>query len=217
MKWLFLALLAANVTFLGWRLFASPNVNPLPETDPGVDLLMLLSEKEGVPQQNVVDSPQPGLTLDQGLVCYSVGPFLSLADLRQVSSQVEAAVRALQPREDKRTVDLGYWVYLPALASRPAALEIARQLSQQGVQDYYVVTSGERENTISLGLFTDRMNAMVRRAEIASFGYDAQITPRRDEVPAYWLDYAILPGADEAWSLLEGGFPGVSRQSRPCT
>jgi len=217
MKWLFLALLAANVTFLGWRLFASPDVNALPETDPGVDLLMLLSEKEGVPQQKVVDSPQPGLTLDQGLNCYSVGPFSSRADLRRVTTWVENDVRAMQPREDKRMVDLGYWVYLPALASRTAALEIARRLSGQGVQDYYVVTSGERENTISLGLFTDRMNAMVRRAEIASFGYDAQISPRRDEVPAYWLDYAILPGADEAWTRLEGEFPGVSRQSRPCT
>ena len=217
MKWLFVALLAANVTFLGWRLFAFPSVNPLPQTNPGVDLLLLLSEKEGVPQQNVVDNPQPGLTLDQGLSCYSVGPFLSLADLRQISFQVESDVRAMQLREDKRTVDLGYWVYLPALASRQAALEIARQLSQQGVQDYYVVTSGERENTISLGLFTDRMNAMVRRAEIASSGYDAQISPRRDEVPAYWLDYAILPGADTAWGQVEGGFPGVTRQSRPCT
>ena len=188
---LFLLLLAANLGAASWLVFA-PNTQATqaPASDAGVPRLVLLSERDhGEAAQELSAAPES--RADQGNdECHSIGTFPTQADVRSAITALTPLTRRIQFREAHATQARGYWVYLPAFTTREQALTAARQLSSKGVRDYYVVTAGDQQNTISLGLFRDQGNAERRRAEIAALGFTPQSIARTEELPVYWLDFA---------------------------
>jgi hypothetical protein len=189
---LFLLLLAANLGAASWLLFApDTHAPPLPVTDPGVPKLVLLSERDRGDDASAELAAAPESRADErNDECHSIGTFPTQADVRAAIGALTPLTRRIQYREAHATQARGYWVYLPAFDTREQALAAARQLSSKGVRDYYVVTAGDQQNTISLGLFRDQGNAERRRAEIAALGFDPQSIARTEELPVYWLDYA---------------------------
>ena len=83
----------------------------------------------------------------------------------------------------------------------------------RGLRDYYVVTAGDQQNTVSLGLFRDLENAQRRQADVAELGYVATIEARTEPVPQWWVDIAAPEGFD--WTRV---LPGSTAQARsvPC-
>ena len=189
---LFLLLLAANLGAASWLAFApSTPAASAPVSDPGVPKLELLSERDRGDDASAELAAAPESRADQrNDECHSIGTFPTQADVRAAINVLTPLTRRIQFREAHATQARGYWVYLPALATREQALATARQLSAKGVRDYYVVTAGDQQNTISLGLFRDQANAERRRAEIAALGFVPQSIARTEELPVYWLDYA---------------------------
>jgi hypothetical protein len=172
---------------------------------------------ESVPQAAVpaVTDAAAAPTADAAeIVCFSIGPFQSLADLRRVSAALEPALQRQQVREAKGIEARGYRVYLPAFASRQEALLTARVLEGRGLRDYYVVTAGSGENTVSLGLFRELANAEARRDEVRGYGYEARLEPRNEEVTRWWLDIATR--ADSGWRERAGNFPGTHVETMVC-
>jgi len=190
---LFLLLLALNIGVGSWLYFApQPRAPTLAATDAGVPRLVLLSEREHASETTaaeLVSAPEAMADLHDGS-CLSIGPFPTQADMRRALNALTPLVARIQYREARATETRGYWVYLPAQASREKALTLARQLSEKGVRDYYVVTAGDQPNTISLGLFHDEVNANKRRDEVARFGFAPEVTARTEELPVYWIDFA---------------------------
>ncbi len=175
--------------------------------------LVLLSEEDSEPgmadavaEPDSPPEPTPGL---DRLACVEIGPFLTQADLRRAMNAFTPSAERLQFRETRALASRGYWVYLPAQGTRDAALAAARELSGKGLRDYYVVTAGERENTISLGLFRELANAQQRHAQVRAMGFDAQLQPRSDEIPNYWIDLAVEAGYDWRSRLRGAGVTGT--------
>ena len=199
---LVLLLLAANLGVAAW-LFLTPRADaPAPvAADPGVAPLVLLSERDGTAEAEaaaLASAPEPaGAASDDR--CLSLGPFPTQSDLRRAVNALTPAVKRVRTREARTSQSRGFLVYLPAPASREQALSVARELYGRGVRDYYVVTAGEQQNTISLGLFRDRNNAERRRAEIAAMGFTPAITERLEELPVYWLDFAVGRDSNFNW------------------
>lgn len=196
---LFILLLALNIGGACWLLFAqrSPPV-ALPPADPGVPKLVLLSERDGAIGAEAELASAPENSADRASdECRSFGPFPTQADARVAMNALTPLSKRIRTRETHATQTRGYWVYLPAMASREEALGVARTLSGKGVRDYYVVTAGDAQNTVSLGLFRDQGNAERRRAEITALGFKPQVDTRTEELPVYWLDFA-LAGAEPA-------------------
>ena len=198
---LFLLLLALNLGGACWLLLAAhPQARALPVTDPGVPALVLLSERDGgndVTAELAGPAESPAdLANDQ---CRTLGPFPTQADSRAAMNALTPLTKRIRVRATHATQTRGYWVYLPAMPSREEALATARALSQKGVRDYYVVTAGDAQNTISLGLFRDQSNADRRRAEIAALGFTPQVTARTEDLPAYWLDFALTGAEPLDW------------------
>jgi SPOR domain len=190
---LFLLLLAANLGAASWLVFA-PNLRTagVSTSDPGVPKLVLLAERDRGDDASAELAAAPESRADLGNdECHSIGTFPTQADVRAAIGALTPLTRRIQFREAHATQARGFWVYLPALQSREQALAAARQLSAKGVRDYYVVTAGDQQNTISLGLFRDQGNAERRRAEIAALGFAPQSIARTEELPVYWLDYAV--------------------------
>ena len=126
-------------------------------------------------------------------------------------------VKRIQYAEDRQRQSRGFLVYLPAPATREEALSVARRLSGKGVRDYYVVTAGDQQNSISLGLFKARANAEKRRTDLQALGFETEISERADELPVYWLDYAVAPDASLNWRELMPDLLDVNEQLVPCS
>lgn len=190
---LFLLLLAMNIGVALWLYFApQPRAHAFAPTDPGVPKLMLLSERERANDTGAAElasAPEAAAQPSNG-ACASIGPFPTQADMRTALNALTPLVARIQYREARSTETRGYWVYLPAQSNREKALVLARQLSEKGVRDYYVVTAGDQPNTISLGLFHDQVNADKRRDEVAKLGFAPEVVARTEELPVYWIDYA---------------------------
>lgn len=201
---IFLLLVALNIAAALWLWLApSPVRSAQPAADPGVSALTLLGESLAKLESDAAElaaapEPAPAPTPVAGGSCVEIGPFQTQSDLRQAETALAAIGRPLAAREAVERRFRGFWVYLPAQASRDRALVTARELAAAGVRDYYVVTAGDRENTISLGLFRDRANAERRQEEMRGRGYQADMSERVEEQRVFWLGLALpaAPAAD---------------------
>lgn len=210
LRLLFLLLLALNLGAGAWLLFGRVPARALPPAaDPGVTELRLLSEHPTkAPARAPVASARAAAE-----TCSTLGAFTTTVDMRAAMQALSSHVARIQYREEQVSHSHGFWVYLPATADREGALDEARQLAAKGINDYYVVTAGDAQNTISLGLFDNQSNAQNRVAALKQLGFPAQIKQRVDTEPVYWVDYAVKAGTSLDW---QAWLPGRSDlQAKP--
>ncbi|MEP6485266.1 MAG: SPOR domain-containing protein [Rudaea sp.] len=216
---LFLLMLALNIGVGAWLYFAPhQKAQAFAATDPGVSKLVLLSERDHSGEANAAElasAPESPADLKND-TCVSVGPFATQADMRNALNSITPLVSRIQYREAHATETRGYWVFLPAQTSREQALAQARLLSSKGVRDYYVVTAGDQQNTISLGLFRDQGNAEKRRNEIAGLGFRPELIARTEELPVYWIDFAQDTRTPVNWRSHVSGQGDLRQQPVTC-
>ena len=204
LRLLFVLLSALNIAVGAWLLLGQPYPRGGSPTDPGVPELRLLSElPESAPPASAtvataysVTPAKPGAA---GRACLSLGPFATPQDLRNARQALAAEVTRMRSRQEQTSQTSGWWVYLPPAASRAQALEQVRELSAHHISDYFVVSSGDQSNTISLGVFKDPANARKRRDEIVAAGFPARMSERSESVPEYWLDLVVADSAHFDW------------------
>jgi hypothetical protein len=197
-----------------WALHEPPRPMPPPARDDGVGSLVLLGEAEAPPPPDAVELAAVPVPLPDAPLCLSIGPFATPAQLRAAMNALTPRVARIQFRELPATELRGYRVFLPASGSREQALAAARQLAARGVRDYYVVTAGEEENTVSLGLFRELANAEKRRDEVAGQGFQPVLEPRTEQAAQWWIDLAAEPGLD--WAAAIGDAAGLEARPAPC-
>ncbi len=217
MRYLFIIFLLANIAFFVWAQRLSPQAkSTFKVVDDGVAKIQLIKESE--PHKTAEETPQPSLNLngDVQQLCYSAGPF-------DVESSVHAAKETLEPlvlktniRKITTTQEAGYWVYLPALASRTEALKKGRELAAAFVKDYYVVTSGDNENSISLGLYREPYNADSRIAELSKKGFQVNKEIRIEQWPEFWLDFSITETQLATLPNLKDTYQDISQNEVIC-
>jgi len=197
-----------------WTLHREAPIPRLPATERGIATLKLLSETESPPSAQAVDELNAAPdALNAATFCTSLGPFQTPADLRHAMNLLMPLVNRIQFRELPATAVRGYRVFLPAAGSREQALKTARELAAHGITDYYVVTAGDQQDTVSLGVFRDLANAKQRHDQIAALGYSVVMEPRTEDVPQWWIDIATAAPFD--WrSLLRD--PELTSQPTTC-
>lgn len=210
LRLLFVLLIALNIAVGAWLLLGQNDTHASFATDPGVPKLHLLSElpppattvaraaSVAPPATAAAPTPAPASTRaavaaapDANTLsyqCMALGPFATQEDLRIARGALASEVQRMRARQEQTTQTRGWWVHLPPSPNHAAALAQARQLGAHNIQDYFVVSAGDNQNTVSLGLFKDPANARKRREEIAAAGFPAQMTERTETVPEYWLD-----------------------------
>ena len=216
---LFLLMFAANIGLAAW-LWLSPQAvaHTPPSHDAGVAQLILLSERSDDVGNAAELADRPLSMAELGaLTCTRIGPFPSQADMRRAMSALTPITERIQFSETRAVKSRGWWVYMPAFDTRDLALRNARALAAKGIRDYYVVTAGDQQNTISLGLFRERGNAENRRAELIGMGFDAAMRERTDEAPEYWLEYAIAPERAFNWKDRVPDASGIDGTPTPCS
>jgi hypothetical protein len=211
---LILLLLCMNLgVAVWWAAHREPAVPKLAATDPGVASLTLLSESERQPVADSAELSSDPEPLNPNAACLSLGPFATPADLRRAMNALLPQVERIQYRDVPAVAVRGYRVYLPAAGNRAEALATARALSNSGIADYYVVTAGDQQNTVSLGIFHDLVNANKRHDAVAALGYNPSVEARTEQVSQWWIDLAAPAGFN--WQALVPD-QGLQAVSAPC-
>ncbi len=191
---LFIIALLSNIGLYIYDRQNRPIQQPFSAVDPGVEKLVLLSEMdtENTIWEDPDNSTEPVQTppaFDQA--CYSVGAFNSKSETTLILDALKHDVIKIRTRKVISSQEAGFWVFIPAMKTRQEALDVGRRLSQLDIKDYYVVTGGENENTLSLGLYRESRNADARLQELLSKGFNAEKQVRVEQWPEFWLDYVI--------------------------
>jgi hypothetical protein len=205
LRLLFVLLTALNIAVGAWLLLGQPYAHGGYPSDPGVTELRLLSEMpEASPSAPPAVTP-PAIAAaaasprNLSYSCLALGPFATPQDLRNARQALAGQAMRMRSRQEQASQTSSWWVYLPAAGSRAQALEVARQLAARHINDYFVVSSGDQPNTISLGLFRDPANARKRRDEIVAAGFPASMSERSESTPEYWLDLVVADGGNFDW------------------
>ncbi|MEO7068348.1 MAG: SPOR domain-containing protein [Rhodanobacter sp.] len=225
LRLLFVALITLNIAFGAWLWLGQPYAPTSAPTDPGVAELRLLSElpePASTSTSTLANAPTATPALEAPAAprvlshsCLTLGPFDTEQDLRNARRALSAQATRMRSRQEQTSESSGWWVYLPPANSRAQALEQAQRLAERHIEDYFVVSSGEQPNAISLGLFKDPANARKRRDEVVAAGFPARLTERTETVPEYWLDLVVADGDRFDWRR-RIHVPGVGSHSTGC-
>lgn len=176
--------------------------NDAPQTAPQA----VSSMASQTPPLNPISSPPASVppAINDAQYCERIGPLREAEAAASLRARLGTLSAAAEVKEVEEMQVRGYWVYLPPSADREAALALARQLAAGGVRDYYVVTAGDNENTISLGMFQDRVNADKRVQQIAALGFNPKRIERGDLEKRYWVEYRAATDSKRAVGALRG-------------
>lgn len=209
LRLLFLLLVTLNVAVAAWLVLERAVLSAHPAVTTGTPQLLLLSapmEAPALPASapagqalaEVTDAPEPR-AVPASYSCLALGPFSTPQTLREARRSLAATAVRSRQRQQPSQRSLGWWVYLPAHARREQALAQAHRLAAKNVRDYFVVSSGEQPNSISLGLFKDPANARKRRDEVIAAGFPARMSERIERLPAYWLEVVFADAHRARW------------------
>lgn len=243
MRLLFLFALLLNLVLFAWMHYRQP-VQPEspPAMDKGIDALVLLREHDSV----VETGPKKPKTLSErraetptqsqdsrqdkqmdpatqpvvsSVACYTAGPFVTVREAADIADKLRPLGVEARQRVTETTELSAYWVYLPPFKSREHAQEIARGLERRGVTDYFVISAADKENAVSLGVFSTREAAERRRNELAKLGYAPAVDERYRVRFEYWLDYSLgrsSPSSDAVIAALAQVQSDVRVSQRSC-
>ncbi|MFK0572821.1 SPOR domain-containing protein [Endozoicomonas sp.] len=150
--------------------------------------------------------------------CLVVGPFANVVEVDELQQRLFAVGVSSQEKADDNSQQQDYWVHIPPLPSRDAAIRLLRELQAQRI-DSFVITQGELANGISLGLFSRSESAKVvsRRLTNAGYGVAIKSLPRIPE--QWWLEMdAAVEGrlSSSFWDETADQFPGLKRLKMAC-
>ena len=243
LRLLFVLLIALNIAVGAWLLLGQDDVHGRSASDAGVPTLKLLSERPAAPVASATSAAAPASVASTPVAaasemaeskpaapapapapapvpprqttytCLALGPFATPVDMRNARSALSNQAARMRSRQEQTTQTTGWWVYLPGGGSRDKALELGRRLGAANVGEYFIVSSGDQSNTISLGLFKDPANARRRRDQVAAAGFPAQMSERTESVPEYWLDVVMADNGHADW---RSRVHGVGSHSTGC-
>lgn len=189
---IFVFLICLNLgTASWWLLHRDANAASLPPREKNTSSLSLLSEVERAQKNGSEELNEAPQDLSATPLCLSIGAFDTPADLRAAMNLLTPIAGRIQFREMQAAALQGYRVFLPAAQSREEALQFARQLAANGLRDYYVVTAGPQENTVSLGIFRDLKNAEARKDSVVKLGFNPVLESRTEQASQWWIDVAV--------------------------
>lgn len=216
MRWVFLFLLVLNLFYYVWHQQQAPlrakEIAPIGVTGHEGSNIRLLSESD----RGALQVGRSAASAE--IVCLFLGGF----ELEVSAAELAQRLTSLDIRSQVQSVDssagIDYWVYLAPLASRQASLRQLKELQARRV-DSYIITQGDLENGISLGIFPRADSAESVMLRLRDAGYEPLLRELPRAHRSYWVRIAPESRrlADDA--LLQGlaaDFNGLQHQLMPC-
>src|SRR5690606_19399313 len=223
-RWIFLTLLLLNLLVFGLQWADSGRTSGAPvQAPPSANVERLVLLREAAPGQlarspaaraETAKSAKPAPAVGSGAdqLCLVVGP----VETESAAQQILTAFRNARIPARMTSKDVAhapdYWVYLPPLPNRDAAIRRLREVQQEMRIDSFLISQGPLVNGISLGLFKNVEKARELQQERIRQGLDARLT----EVERKIKEYSVLIGGSNGPDLItkateimeEKGLPG---------
>ncbi|OED41537.1 hypothetical protein ACH42_13630 [Endozoicomonas sp. (ex Bugula neritina AB1)] len=230
MRWIILVLIFTNLGYFAWGSFQESkgiyqisSARPEGLAESGRRLILLsestltsaINEKTTTKVQPLKEDEEPP---EHSLQCLALGPFQSSDLVDQVQQRLFSLGIESRERADKNNQALDYWVHIPPLASRDAAIRLLRELQSQKI-DSFVITQGELSNGISLGLFSKYDSAKAVRRRLMDADYPVEIKTLSQQSGSWWLE--LDSDAEDKldnyfWDELVRRMPGIKKAKKNC-
>ncbi len=229
MRALFLLFIAVNLAYFAWEGFYRPPQEFPPEVKvpaaigTGGTLTLLSETPEMVPGKSTdpadrrttkvaesrkqVKASSPPVTENDSPVtlpseCYRISGFRETSEADALTLAVQQKGARLSGRGASQMTRSNHWVIIPPVESRIAARKVIRELQAHGMNDFYLVRSGEYKNAISLGVFSTETAAVKRLKRIHALSLSGpnprldyrEMTAKRYWVEVQWPDGEEPPG-----------------------
>lgn len=147
----------------------------------------------------IPDAPKLSIANIERNNCLLLGPYGSIMNARHARTRanrlkLDANVKRIKVPAN---VPVEHWVHIPPQTDRKTAMTILKRLQSQSI-DSYLMTRGDNNNAISLGLFRNYDSARRLLRKIAVFGYPVEIQVMRKYKQEYWLELDADTAIDEA-------------------
>lgn len=221
-----LILLLANALFFSWAQLIdvrASNLDRAPATSATrPPRIVLAQEAVKSPDESAEEEAQPPQAQEatepvvtarvdaaaSSMTCTSVGPFADLADASQAQATLRAAQFESRQRLEQGELWVGYWVSVQNLETREDAEMAVKTLTENGINDVYLMPGSDPANILSLGVFSDVKRAQRRAEEVKALGMDPRIDDRKRAGAVYWLDVDFPePGKTIDTTMFQSG-PG---------
>jgi cell division septation protein DedD len=148
--------------------------------------------------------------------CTSVGPFRELSQAAAAAATLRGAGYQPVQRVGEGDVWIGYWVYLPAIATEQEANDILARVRAEGIADSYVIPNSDSGNLVSLGVFSEISGVSRRRDQVRALGYEPQVVDRTRRATVYWVDVALASDQVLDFDALQPPGRIIRLEQRPC-
>lgn len=222
MRWVFAALVLANIGLLMWATWyregggelrpPRPVFHPeqmVPLNAPGVALRARKNDRTAPPLAAVKARPR----------CVSIGPFTAVELADKATAYLASEKFDATRRNEERRLEVSYWIHLAPFANRKAAEQRLQELERSGIRDVLIMPDADGNPAISLGLFAHADNARNRLQELAQKGVQAKQEIRYRTENLLWLDLRLPEPADamlERLRAADWSAPGVEVRDAPC-
>ena len=154
-------------------------------------------------------------------MCYTLGPFRNLDELRSFTREIKSYVVGADFRGKEEKEQSLFWVYVQPETSKRKAIATGKRLKEKKIKDFYLIREGEKIHGISLGHFRNKSGAYGLAKKVQKLGFDVQVEPVFKTYTVYWLDYQLASGASIPQSVFDnqikvGQKDKVSLLSRDC-
>lgn len=168
-----LALVAANLLYLGWAHWAR-------EEAP-----RLVAPASGSGSASLPAAPEA--------TCVSLGPLRDETAAMEVEQLLRDMRLAPLARRVSQQTSEGWWVHVTSIDAQAQARTL-RTIEEAGITDAFSLPD-DPGFRVSVGLFRDEASASSRAEAVRALGLDATVTERMQEQTSIWFD---LPGTTRA-------------------
>ena len=214
MKWLFFALLAANLGLAAFAYMRERMPDPdaqLVKQQLNAEQIRIVAPRPAPPPAPVAAAPAPG-------VCMEWGSFGG-TDVPRAQAALDALALSEGARRTEVAVTTSYWVYIPPLKSKSELDRKTGELKERGVNDFTsILEAGRWRYAIALGVFRSEDGAKKHLAQLREKGVrSAQVGEREQRI----IQAAFLvrdPTVEQSAQLagLKAGFPGSDLRAVDC-
>ena len=208
MKWVFSALLFANLAYMALNLWVQ-EAEIMSTTENAGNIasktssswasgfeqrgarIVLLSEarksSNKSPGKMVLEQPKLVAAADEFNSCLGLGPFENVISVQGVAKRLKTFGYNIEMTAvDTHTGESDYRVVMPPLSSQREAFRKLRELKSRGI-DSSIITKGLNVQGISLGVFASNGSAEDYRQELIGLGYEVllDVLPRVNR--GYWV------------------------------
>ncbi len=188
MRLIVVSLLIINLAYLGYQFTQPVQVTQEATIDvavaTGAQPIRLLSEVPSKPRE-ISASPSSHSPL-----CWAVGPYPVELDAKHLYARMLAMDMRAKVEAQSVVIKEEFWAYLPPLANRKQAMRKLKELQKRKV-DSFVITEGELENGISLGLFAQQASVDRLLERLTEKNITASVKPLKRTRNQYWVTAPI--------------------------